>query len=150
MNEPRFVGHYAEFVKLCRGRIEELKIPYATVDEMCGFPERYTNALLSGGKAMSVYSLFTMADSLALRLAFFHDAEKLAEFERRDDWIKLRRTGPRWRARHPRARHKKGRDYYKIVGRKGGMAWARKRTRGQRKVAARRAALARWSKNAKR
>lgn len=51
-------GHYAAFVKLCRLRIEQLGISYETLDEICGFPTRYTSKLLAGAKTCSVYSLF--------------------------------------------------------------------------------------------
>lgn len=68
MDQP-IVGaaeHYAAFVNLCRQRIDELGITYTTVDEICGFPDRYTAILLSGGKRMSGWSLFTLARGLAL------------------------------------------------------------------------------------
>jgi hypothetical protein len=53
-------------VKLCRLRIEQLGISYETLDEICGFPTRYTSKPLAGAKTCSVYSLFTIARALAL------------------------------------------------------------------------------------
>jgi hypothetical protein len=97
---PSVVGcaeTYAAFVALCRARIAELSIPYATVDAICGFPERYTNALLCGQKAMSVWSFFAMARALALLPAFQHDAEQLARLKDRSQWVEARVAGARYR-----------------------------------------------------
>jgi hypothetical protein len=140
--------HYAALVRLFRSRIEALGITYATVDEICGFPERYCATLMSGGKACSVYSLFTLANCLALMPTFHHNEAKLAELMQRPGWIKLRRAGPRWRnkcrASHRNATHGYGRDFYRMIGIRGGLARKRKLTRKQRCESARRAALARW------
>ena len=138
--------HYAAFVKLCRLRIEQLGITYETVDAIAGFPARYTATLMSGGKAMSVYSMFTMARVLALMPAFHHDGEQHALLAAREDWIRLRRKGPRWRAKHGLAKHKLGPDYFRIYGQRGGMIRARKLSRRQRRLIAQRAAQIRWQK----
>jgi hypothetical protein len=85
--------HYAQFVKLARDRIVELGITYATVDEICGFPDRYTAILLSGGKRMSVWSFFTLTRALALLPMFGHDAPQLERLKHRSSWTP-RRTRP--------------------------------------------------------
>jgi hypothetical protein len=140
--------HYAALVRLFRSRIEALGITYATVDEKCGFPERYCATLMSGGKACSVYSLFTLAHCLALTPAFHHEEAKLAELMQRPGWIKLRRAGPRWRSKkvgsHRCGTHTYGRDYLRSIPIRGGLARAKKLTRKQRCESARKAALARW------
>jgi len=140
--------HYAAFVALCRARIEALGITFATVDAICGFPERYTATLMSGGKACSVFSFFVLAKALALLPTFVHDADELARLEQHSEWIKLRRVGEFYRhskgARHFKARHSLSHDFYKNCGRKGGMAWAQSRTPKQRSTQARKAARARW------
>jgi hypothetical protein len=65
--------HYGAFVRLCKIRIEQLQITYETVDALAGFPQRYTSTLMSGGRAMSAYSMFTVARVLALTPQFAHD-----------------------------------------------------------------------------
>jgi hypothetical protein len=79
--------HYAAFVQLCRQRIEQLNITYSTVDEICGFPDRYTAILLSGGKRMSVFSLFALARGLALLPMFGHDPDQLERLRQRSNWV---------------------------------------------------------------
>lgn len=145
--------HYAQFVKLCRLRIEQLGITYDTVDALCGFPARYTAILLSGGKAMSVYSFFTMARALALLPAFQHDEEQFAELSGREDWIEMRRKGPRWRPKLAGSKHsavvvKLWPDLLRKRAVQGGHARADSLTPYQRKMIAKRAAQIRWQ-NAK-
>jgi hypothetical protein len=61
--------HYAEFVRLCRSRIEALGLTFDSVDALSGFGvgSRYTAILLSGGKAMSVFSFFTLDAAICAR-----------------------------------------------------------------------------------
>jgi hypothetical protein len=91
--------HYGAFVRLCKIRIEQLQITYETVDALAGFPQRYTSTLMSGGRAMSAYSMFTVARVLALTPQFAHDERQHELLQAREDWIKTRRKGPRWRSR---------------------------------------------------
>ena len=53
------IAHYGQLLKVVRARIVELGIPYDTVDEIAGFPLRYTAKLLNPAskKIMSVYSM---------------------------------------------------------------------------------------------
>jgi hypothetical protein len=139
---------YSEFIRLCRARIEALNLTYGSVDALCTFPDGYCATLLSGGKAMSVYSFFTMASALGLTLTFTHDEEKLARLRSREDWIAFRRKGKRYRPRKiagGATRFVIYSDFYKKIGRKGALAWHAKRIR--RRNAARRAAMARWGNN---
>jgi hypothetical protein len=102
MTEVEVIGradHYAEFVQLVRARIAALGVTHATVDEIAGFPAGYTSTLLCGTKNMSAFSLFTIARSLALAPAFFHDDAELQKLNARSNWIKGRRPGPRDRRR---------------------------------------------------
>lgn len=86
--------HYAAFVALCRQRIAELGITFATVDEICGFPDRYTAILLTGGRRMSVFSLFTLPRGLALLPMFGHDAGQLERLKDRSSWTPRRHRLP--------------------------------------------------------
>jgi hypothetical protein len=138
--------HYAEFVRLCRSRIEALGLTFDSVDALSGFGvgSRYTAILLSGGKAMSVFSFFTLARTLALTPQFAHDETQLAELKKRTDWIEMRRKGAKYRP------HRSGGavkftnhiDFYRQIGRKGALAWNTERRR--RKAAARHAIMTRW------
>jgi hypothetical protein len=136
--------HYAAFVKLCRARIEFLQITNDTVDALCNFPANYTAKLLCGEKTMSVYSLFTMARVLALMPAFQHDADQLAELKSREDWIVMRRKGPRFRRRLDSGGIKfiNYLDFYKQIGRKGGIR--RSMLLKKRKAQTLKARMARW------
>lgn len=138
--------HYAQFVKLCRVRIEQLGITYETVDALAGFPARYTSTLMSGGKSMSVYSLFTMARVLALLPAFQHDDKQHALLKAREDWIPLKRKGPRWRSAHGKSAHRLYPDFLRLRARAGGFAYRQKISRKRRIANARKAAQIRWSK----
>lgn len=138
--------HYAAFVKLCRARIEQLGITYDTVDALAGFPARYCSTLMSGGKAMSVYSLFTMARVLALLPAFQHDQAQHELLSAREDWIKLRRKGARWRREHSRREHKLGPDYKRNWALRMALSRMKKLSPRQRRLIAQRAAQIRWGK----
>lgn len=151
MSAEQCVGvaeHYAQFVKLCRLRIEQLGITYDTVDEICGFGTRYTAKLLCETKAMSVYSLFTIARALALLPTFQHDESQLEKLQGFSEWQTIRRKGMRYRPRlnSGAVRFVNYVDFYKQIGRKGAIRANALRMR--RKEAARKAALARWSNNA--
>jgi hypothetical protein len=132
--------HYAQFVKLCRARIEALGLTYDSVDALCGFSSRYTAKLLCECKVMSIYSFFTLARALALTPEFRHDGEQLAQLQRRGDWIAIRRTGERFRGKSSSGiiRFQNHIDFYRQIGRKGAIAMHAKRIR--RKEAARIAA----------
>ena len=138
--------HYAQFVQLCRARIEELGITFETVDNLCRFSDRYTAKLLCEGKTMSIEGFFTLCAALALIPTFEHSAEALAELQHRRDWIRVRRKGSRYRARRRggAVRFVNHIDFYRQIGRKGAIArnsQARKLREWGRKGAA-----ARWAK----
>lgn len=140
--------HYAQFVRLVRVRIKELRIPYATVDQICGFPDRYTNMLLCGNKTMSIYSFFTLARALALLPAFQHDGEKLASLEKRSAWIKVRSNRKTDGAKHKAKHQRFSEDCWRKWGRSGAIKRSERtsrRAKAMRRVIARKAALARWS-----
>jgi hypothetical protein len=136
--------HYAEFVRLCRNRIERLGVPFDTLDCICGFADGFIGKLMCGQKAMSVYSFFTLARALALLPQFAHDETQLAELRKREDWIAVRRRGPQFRRKRNggTVRFQNHIDFYRQIGRKGAIAWNAKRMR--RRAAARIAARARW------
>jgi hypothetical protein len=151
-------GHYAELLKLFRGRIEALNLTYETLDALCGFPARYTATLLCERKSMSIYSFFTLARALALMPAFHHDERQLADLRARPDWIKWKRPGKRARPRKPQPRLRgKGRvvrvafnlypDLLRQAGIKGQKIWMQKVGKRRRKQIARKAIAARWHKN---
>jgi hypothetical protein len=152
--------HYAELLKLFGRRVEELNLTYESVDFLAGFPARYTATLLSGsgGKAMSIFSFFTMVRVLALLPTFAHDETQLANLRARPDWIGWKRPGRRWRPRKPKPRKRASGharhveftlwpDLLRKSAQQGGYARAAKMTPEERTASARRAALARWHKN---
>jgi hypothetical protein len=145
--------HYAQFVKLCRLRIEQLGITYDTVDSLAGFPSRYTATLLSGGKAMSVFSFFTLARALALMPMFGHDEAQLADLQRREDWIAFRRNGAHYRPRmlngtkHRAVILKIYPDFMRKRALLSAKARMEKLTPARRRKIARHAARARWGNN---
>jgi hypothetical protein len=151
---PEVVGcadHYAQVVKLFRSRIEALGLTFDSVDALSGFGvgSRYTAILLSGGKAMSVYSFFTLARTLALLPQFAHDETQLAELKKRADWIEMRRKGAKYRPKLTLGKHRVVKrkfypDYLRKIAILGVEARMRKLTPRRRSQIARRAALARW------
>jgi hypothetical protein len=154
------VEHYGAFVRLCRARIDELGVTYETVDELAGFSARYTATIRSNSGSCSVYSLFTLARTLALLPVFQHDAAELERLRRRSAWIKMQRRGPRYRSRKDSAVTKftLHRDFYRQIGLRGAAVTNARRlelkekrdaeilSRMARKHRARTAALARWKK----
>jgi hypothetical protein len=88
---------YRQFIQLAQRRIAELGLTADSVDELCGFSDRYCATLLSGGKSMSVYSFFTIARALALLPTFAHDHLQLTNIKSRSGWHPFNRTGPRYR-----------------------------------------------------
>jgi hypothetical protein len=137
--------HYGEFVKLCRARIADLEITFDTVDAICGFPSGYTGKLMCGDKAMSVYSFFTIARALALSPVFEADEAQLAMLRRRGDWIASRRNGVRSKKGGGITRFQNHVDFYRQIGRKGGIARALLLKRRRAQTAKARAA--RWNGN---
>jgi hypothetical protein len=142
--------HYAAFVSLCRARIAALNVTHATVDEIAGFPAGYTSTLMCGNKAMSGYSLFTIARSLALSPIFAHDDDELAKLISRSNWIKMRRAGPRSR-RKLGGEHNGEHDalfnrqrFMKQIAARGVLGRMLKLSPKQRSKIARKAAKARW------
>ena len=138
--------HYAQFVKLCRVRIEQLGVTYDTLDAICGFSQRYTAKIMANSnKAMSVYSFFTLARALALLPTFEHDETQLAQLKKNGDWITMRRAGARFRGKGGGAyRFQVHVDFYKQIGQKGGL-----RSSALRKFyrdRARKGAAVRWGK----
>jgi hypothetical protein len=141
--------HYAQFLKLARARITELGVSYETVDEICGFPARYTSKLLCEQKTMSVFSFFTLARALALLPSFAHDETQLELLHRHPEWMKYRRTAARFRSRPGGAiKFNNYRDFYRQIGRKGArIRHARALAMREMREMKRKAAMARWSKN---
>jgi hypothetical protein len=142
--------HYAAFVQLIRARIAALNVTHTTVDEIAGFPAGYTSTLLCGTKAMSAYSLFTIARSLALSPIFAHDDAELVKLIARSDWIKMRRGGPRSRRKLGGEHHGEHdvlfnrRRFMKGIAARGVLGRMLKLTPKQRSEIARKAAKARW------
>jgi hypothetical protein len=150
--------HYAEFVRLCRKRIESLGITYDTVDAMAGFGvgSRYTSKLLCGEKTMSVFSFFVMARALALLPVFEHDEAQLEHLKNRKDqpWVLFRRKGSRYRprvrttGRHRVVEIKLYPDLLRKRAMLGVAARMVKLSDKRRSAIARKAALARWRRGA--
>ena len=141
--------HYAQFVELCRLRIAELNISYDTVDDICGFPLRYTGKLMNGSKAMSVYSMFALAKTLGLSPMFHHDAEGLQKLQARSDWITSRvqsRVLSTHLSTHRRPGYQRTKQFLRSIQALGGIGRALKLTAEERSRSAQRAAKARWRK----
>jgi hypothetical protein len=143
-NPVGIAKHYNGFLKLCRQRIDQLGVTFETMDRICGFPEGYYSAIMNGKKAASVYSFFVIARALALMPTFVHDAAELERLQQRDDWIKYRRKGARWRDRGGTIRL--GSDFFRLIGQKGSRQYALKHSCAARSASARKAALARWAR----
>ena len=88
---------YRQLIQLVQRRIAELGITADVVDEAAGLSDRYCATLLSGGKAMSIYSFFSVLRSLALRPAFLHDGVQMTNVRNRSAWRPIRRRGARLR-----------------------------------------------------
>lgn len=98
-HEPsNVVTHCAELRRLARTRIDELGITYASVDELAGFPDRYTSRLLCEPpmRKLTVNSMFALFGALALFPSFESDDATLARLRQRPDWIPRRRNGPQY------------------------------------------------------
>jgi hypothetical protein len=139
--------HYKEFIELARQRIEALGVPYTTVDNICGFPERYTAKIICGSKACSVFSLFILAKALALQPLFFHDADELLRLQSYRDWVPRRAKKRRPSlAEGTATRFINYRDFYQQIGRKGGLVRSALRKKRRAQTAA--ATAARWARRA--
>lgn len=81
--------------RLLRNRIVELGITYATVDHVAGFPQRYTAKLLCEPpvRRLTMQTLLTLLDTLALVPAFQSNDIALDKLRRRHDWIPRQRNG---------------------------------------------------------
>jgi hypothetical protein len=133
--------HYRAFLELCRRRIEELRLTYESVDDLCGFPTRYTSKIMAAQKGISAHSIFTLCGALCLTPAFHHDEAQHAKLKLHSSWMMLRRPGPRWRKKaskidssrigYPDFKHKRAQA--------GGLARARKLPRKRRLELARNA-----------
>lgn len=92
------VTHSAELRRLARNRIVELGITYATVDELAGFPQRYTSKLLCDPPLhkLTADTMFALLGALALLPRLEPDDITLAKLRQRSEWIPRRRNGPQY------------------------------------------------------
>jgi hypothetical protein len=147
---PR-VSHYAEVLKVIRARVAELDISAETVDEIAGFPARYTSKVLAHPpiKNLSVFSLFSLLGAVALVPRLEHDAEMFARLKSRDLLPKKRRV------QRLATVNRDGSVKIYISGdkmrenrRKGGTVRMAKLTPWQRRQLARKANKIRWGRTA--
>jgi hypothetical protein len=154
--QPITVGqatHYAEFVKLCRQRIEELNISHDTADAIRGFARGYFGKLLVGTKNMSAHSLFIVATTLGLTPVFLHDEAGLERLRRHSAWTPItnpgvltRRRGAAWQERRSEIEKRVivlGPDFRRRRAQAGGLAYRKKIGPKRRREIARNAVRAR-------
>jgi hypothetical protein len=139
------VEHSTAFLKLCRLRIEQLKISFESVDEICGFPLRYTAKIMSEEKGLTGFTMFTLARGLALLPTFVHDATQLALLQKHSAWRPLEYTRKK-RMTHTFTAHTLSPDFKRIRAIRANLIRTQKVSPKRRSQSARTAALARWSR----
>lgn len=79
------VNDYAGFHAALRARVDELQVTFDTIDEVAGFPSRYTSKLLAPGhtKWIGPMSFDALLGVLGLRLIVVEDVEALARVSAR-------------------------------------------------------------------
>jgi hypothetical protein len=94
----RAATHYAAALDVIRERIIELDIAYSMVDQIAGFPDRYTSKLLCHPplKRMSVDSLFSIMGAVGLMPEFKHDPERLQRLQKHRYWQTRRKKLSDW------------------------------------------------------
>lgn len=149
---------YGELVVALRARIAELGITYATVDEIAGFPLRYTSKLLgdSKPKKMGVDSLFALAGSLGVKLRLEDDAKALKKHRESLQWMVPGNNGARAfhdkmlhaaEHRRPRAyRFRLSSEHFRRLQALSTRAKMAKQTPAKRRKIAKKAAVARWAR----
>lgn len=87
-----------EIRQAVRTRITELGITYETVDEVAGFPARYTGKLLAEPplRNLSLDSMFALLGAIALTPQLTHDEKRLEKLQKRMEWARRRREGPQY------------------------------------------------------
>ena len=142
-----------EIRQAARTRITELGITYETVDEIAGFPARYTGKLLAEPpmRNLSLDSMFALLGAIALTPQLEHDEERLEKLQKRMQWARRRREGPQYKPRmHSAAVHKPiiinlSPSFFAEIGRSGGRNSRKNLGKRERKRLARKAAMVRWA-----
>ena len=95
------VTHRAELIRLVRRRIAELDVTYESIDNICGFPSRYTSKLLCDPpiRGMSADSMFALLGALGLAALVQSDDVRLAALRQHHEWRPRRRNGPQYMPR---------------------------------------------------
>jgi hypothetical protein len=108
MRELARIRSYEELQRALRCRAEELGVSNATLDELCGFSDRYASKVLGLHPARSLgrVSLTALLGSLGVVLVAYEDEEALARVRAR---LVKRRRGVE-RARSPMPAHGMGED----------------------------------------
>ncbi|WP_018320239.1 hypothetical protein [Bradyrhizobium sp. WSM2793] len=91
------VRSMAGLVEALRQRRDELDISNETIDNIAGFPERYTSKLLAprAPRNLSYHSLGQILGALGVGLRLVEDPEQVARVRRR--WEKRKPQGPRYK-----------------------------------------------------
>ena len=155
------IATYDDLLSACRRQVAALGMNYQILDEVAGFCDGYTSKLFAaseyssnGGRRskrhFSPESFDAYMEALGLRLVAVEDPDKVAKLKAFCESKYLAREGPiRTVASDCLVHLKVSREFLKRIGKNGGIASGRKRhAQAQRREAARRAALARWSKRA--
>jgi hypothetical protein len=135
-----------------RARIAELDITYDSVDELAGFPARFTGKLLAEPpmRGLTVATMFALLGALALDPVIEPNNERLEKLRRRTEWMQTRRAGPQYRIKmHDGVKHEPivirlTPQHMAYIGTLGNRS--PKRTQAMRRRIARTAARARWAK----
>jgi hypothetical protein len=93
------IDGYPELLQVIRGRIRELGVPYATIDAIAGFSDRYTSKIMRGEKRLTMTTMFALLGTIALYPRMEADEARLSALRKRGDWIARRRTGPQYMPR---------------------------------------------------
>jgi hypothetical protein len=146
------VSNYLALIEALRARVLELGISFETIDQVAGWTDKYASKLLaeptpgSAKRCMGPMSFDAMLGALAVKLQVIADPEML-RYLRRNRYFVHRERSTRMPApgSHGYVVHRTTYQMLRQMAPKGGVARAAKMTPRQRSIAARRAALARWS-----
>jgi len=102
------IESYDELVAALRRRVDELGIVYDAIDSIAGLAPRYAAKLLCQPpmKHVSTPLLFSILDSLGLRMRLEADDRAIEVLRQRSDWFLLTRPGRRWRPRKRKAQRR--------------------------------------------
>lgn len=160
MTDARQIAVVRDYVGLIAGiraRIVQLGLTYETVDALAGFTTRYTSRVLieepqrnthlqrHAYRTMGLMSLGAMLGATGLKIALIEDVDAMERIQHHRDFGQRKRPMHR-DAVHAHIVHRITSEFMRQIGHKGGKASRKSISKKQRRVLAKRAAKARWSK----